>query len=559
MDITYYLKKNCSIDSINDNEKINTNKINKINKNKLVNKLLQVIDELLNNNYVTDRHHAYLLNFIKKDGSIIYFEIINDIINIIKNNPEILITNKFILYFKKLYITIYDISYFNLNDDTIGKLIMNKIIMDKIDDHDNFEFTNDQKYSIINICNFLYESNTYGYALYGFAGTGKTTIIIKLIFYLLENKYIKSIIFTAPTNKALNIMKAKFKNDIVKLFKNKNLNETLNDQLDSLENNGYNINFLTIHKLLNYKNDYNMEGERVFIKGKKSTLNNYDLVVIDECSMISTQIINDIYNDVNNIDKLRSTKILFAGDPAQLPPVHEKMSIIFSSTDVNNKFNMIKSITMTEIVRSNDNNIIGLCNEIRKWIFNPTDKPNISKYVGGKVKCYKLYNVNNVNNKLNTNWFKKYINYLKNDNSNNFSNIILTWTNDQCDSYNNSIRGLLFDKSILKEYERGDILIFNDFYNISENKVNNKFYTSEQIKVTEVEEMFIDTTQFTISIPGKLRKIKNFEVLEKKLINIVKMINVNYITKYKVWKLYIQKLIEQIKDNIPHIPNICNT
>ena len=39
-----------------------------------------------------------------------------------------------------------------------------------------------------------------------------------MVYILLKNKYIKSVIFTAPTNKALNVMKTKFAYYINKLL-----------------------------------------------------------------------------------------------------------------------------------------------------------------------------------------------------------------------------------------------------------------------------------------------------------------------------------------------------
>ena len=95
-------------------------------------------------------------------------------------------------------------------------------------------------------------------AITGPNGAGKTTTITKLIHYLLYKNYINSVVFTAPTNKAVNVIKSKFRNDLDDLITKKlkcavNNNESFNDMMDKLEEKGFKVHFLTVHKLLNYK------------------------------------------------------------------------------------------------------------------------------------------------------------------------------------------------------------------------------------------------------------------------------------------------------------------
>ena len=74
-------------------------------------------------------------------------------------------------------------------------------------------------------------------------GTGKTTTVVEFVSYMLLNKYLHNIAFTAPTNKALNVIKNKFKphlkNIVEKRFE-KNLEDTYNfdDEIDFLEQKG---------------------------------------------------------------------------------------------------------------------------------------------------------------------------------------------------------------------------------------------------------------------------------------------------------------------------------
>ena len=111
---------------------------------------------------------------------------------------------------------------------------------DAINMYEKIKFTKDQKKGIHKIIKFLYTDNIQTYGLYGYAGTGKTTLIVSIVSYLLKNNYVKSIVLTAPTNKAVNIMKSKFRNELNSILKditNNIINKDLNfeDQIRLLQ------------------------------------------------------------------------------------------------------------------------------------------------------------------------------------------------------------------------------------------------------------------------------------------------------------------------------------
>lgn len=47
-------------------------------------------------------------------------------------------------------------------------------------------------------------------SLFGYAGTGKTTLITEIIGFFIMNKNLKKVCFTASTNKATDVLKSKF-------------------------------------------------------------------------------------------------------------------------------------------------------------------------------------------------------------------------------------------------------------------------------------------------------------------------------------------------------------
>lgn len=254
---------------------------------------------------------------------------------------------------------------------------------------------------------------------------------------------------------------------------------------------------------------HDTNGNVVFEKNnleKKVTknINNYNIIIIDECSMLSVQTVIDIFRLVNN--NPTETKIIFLGDPAQLPPVNEKTSYIFNKLEkefndtiikqyLDDKYSTIKlkkdiinfnKFTMTSVVRTNNTKLIQLLSECRKWILGEIKCPKFSVFKDENIILYK--HDKNVK-KTESQWFKNYIKYIKDDQA-NYNNVILTWTNNESLNYNNKIRNITYGDDV-NLYETGDIIIMNDYYNCDDGKL----YTCEQLRIIEVSETNILTNK----------------------------------------------------------------
>ncbi len=120
------------------------------------------------------------------------------------------------------------------------------------------------------------------YHLYGYAGTGKSTIVNQTIEELESHAKCKKVVTAAYTGKAASVLQKKG----VK-------------------------NAQTIHSLL-YLPAKDKNGDLIFIKRDATAADLADLIVLDECSMIGNKMANDI--------KALGRKILVIGDPGQLPP-----------------------------------------------------------------------------------------------------------------------------------------------------------------------------------------------------------------------------------------------
>lgn len=144
------------------------------------------------------------------------------------------------------------------------------------------------------------------YLLTGYAGTGKTTLLQLFIRGLRKQGDSRRIVFSAFSNKATKVL------------------ATMAAQW------GLEIDAMTCCKLLGLRPVIDeTSGKQVFRPDRQqgSQIDRYDLVIIDECSMINEEMWDLLVNAVS--DLYQGTQILFVGDPAQLPPVNEPESACF--------------------------------------------------------------------------------------------------------------------------------------------------------------------------------------------------------------------------------------
>ena len=481
-----------------------------------------------------------------------YVDITN--INILNITKVINYINNFDKSFKDIFYEKYK-NIIKYKDNNL--IFKNKILLQKILGKENniFKFTSNQKEVINELVRFLSDSNQKYYGLFGFAGTGKTTTLVMLITFILQMNYVKSVIFTSPTNKALNVIKNKFINCLYYLLNHFQLEyddtQTFEYNLDKLKKYGINIEFATIHKLLNYKIDYDVNGNMIFNKEKDNNLKLYDIIVIDECSMVSINLIYDILIDT----KIINTKIIFSGDPAQLPPVNEKASSIFMTKNniltynhiskfINNiskenyeyfydKIININKFTLDEIVRTKNQSIIDSCNIIRHWISNHKDFSDIQEVCDENIKIYPYDKIK----KTKTEWYKEFENKIKTEKD----TIIISWTNEETNTYNNYYRKNLFNNANLTTFVIGDILILNEFYNIN----CNKFNTSEKIYITNIDIDNYQLTKLDDKINKSVRILKNHRSIETKFKNFINEINNNILIK--CYKMKVKKVDDDDK------------
>lgn len=189
----------------------------------------------------------------------------------------------------------------------------------------------------------------FGMALLeGFAGTGKTTLVGELVRQ--QARADRRIAIAAPTNKAVRVLKEKVETQT---------GETLHPTGDWDEHGRrkikHAIEYGSIHSFLGLKLNEHEDGTQECKQERDPTIHEFDLVIVDECSMLADDLVQRIALG------RRRAKVLFVGDPAQLPPVGD-------SSDISPVFSRVTyRATLTEVVRqARDNPIIRLSIAIRK-------------------------------------------------------------------------------------------------------------------------------------------------------------------------------------------------
>lgn len=189
-----------------------------------------------------------------------------------------------------------------------------------------FAFTQSQQQAIEKIDRFL-SSDDGMFVLSGFAGTGKTTLMAHLVETWADSM---AIAVCAPTHKALAVLREKLP--------------------------AHSAELMTLHKILGLKLSKQDTGDLRTDPGANCQISHYTLVIVDEASMVSSQLLESV------VSFKQQTKILWVGDPEQLPPVNEKTG------DTSPVFNVVPSgYRLDEIVRqAADNPIIRLSLAIRE-------------------------------------------------------------------------------------------------------------------------------------------------------------------------------------------------
>lgn len=247
------------------------------------------------------------------------------------------------------------------------------------------------------------------YVLKGYAGTGKTYLMTHLARTGLrrqpEGGRIWSkvppyrICFTAPTNKAVKVLR----------------NYLDDAQLGQCPTK-------TIFSLLGLSLQPNGEIKELSSPEEPVDLSRYDLIVVDEASMVNRYLMAEIeraYEDWH-------VPFLFMGDPAQLPPVGEPHTPVWK---------LENQSQLTQVMRYG-NSMLDLATNIRKVV----DHPFPSIKINSDPPVHKLSKPE---------WFSKIVENL--DLLKSGEAKVVAWRNVVVDQYNRFVRGHIYGVNEAKQ------------------------------------------------------------------------------------------------------------
>lgn len=313
------------------------------------------------------------------------------------------------------------------------------------------ELTEEQQRAFNEIIDFINDDTKQYFSLKGYAGTGKTTIITKLandikkVGARVYGKYIPHVIVSAPTNKAVKVLRTK------------------------LEESGTTTPSATIHKLLAVRPFINKKtGEEEYKPDNyaEKDILDYNMVIVDEASMVNHNLMEIIKEELEHF----AIKILFVGDPAQLPPVNEYLSP---------SFEVEGDTELNKVVRYGD-----VINKFATFIRKNQNKhikiPYISEYDKqndhGIETVIKKDFLKLVNETFTSEKYQKNSDYCR----------ILSYTNDKVDFWNRHVRSLLLGDD-LPEFVVSDRLVAKDAC-LNEN--------GDYIILKNSEEVIVNSTEF---------------------------------------------------------------
>jgi exodeoxyribonuclease-5 len=332
----------------------------------------------------------------------------------------------------------------------------------------------------------------------GSAGVGKTFMVNELVKQLATRiPGSKKIICSAPTNKAVAVVKGKV------------------DQIPNLE-------FATVHSSLKIKktvdNRTGAESYTPYYSEKYPPLKDVGLFIVDETSMLSTELLNYL-----EIHATRNRAIVvFIGDRKQLNPVGEEMSPVFlgkpnvfeeeskadefiekleaadkygnTKKEIDNKFFVYvpyPEVELTEIIRQGEGNpIIDLSRNLTDIALREDNRVDSNGYIFSSDEAQVVETLATVNG---TDELK-----------------YLAYNNKEVDRINNLVRKRIYGTPA--KVEVGETLIFNQPYG--------DYYTNQEIKVDELE---IRTKKFFYpsgKAPGVFETVTTFKPIEFKYYSI---------------------------------------
>lgn len=261
--------------------------------------------------------------------------------------------------------------------------------------------------------------------LSGYAGVGKSTVMGKLIVEIMKRSPSIAIGMTAPTHKAVKVLR---------------------------RNGIKGVSYRTIHSMLALKeqvNEYTGEISYTVDKFAKDAppIADIRILILDECSMLQDEIFKQLVPWMQ-----RGLKVIFTGDPRQIPPVKQKDCIPFKKA----KEWAFLELELTEVMRQKaDNPILELATEIRNDPKSPYFHTRDSKNDKGEgvqqIVHDSIGEREVLKNYFDCEAFRDDSDHMK----------VIAWRNTVVNEYNRIVRSIIYKDDILPDILSGEKLIMD--------------------------------------------------------------------------------------------------
>jgi len=320
---------------------------------------------------------------------------------------------------------------------------------------------------------FIESKDISVFQLKGYAGTGKTTLLIEILKMAAQKGITCQVM--APTGRAAKVIRDKTGADAT-----------------------------TIHVgIYSFDNVQELEDEKGFrlLFPLKINDGEHPLCIIDEASMISSMISkHEIYqcgtgvllNDLLTYAAPNSGgKIIFIGDPAQLPPVGDANSMAFNTEYLNSLGLKVESYELTQVMRQGNNAILRNASMIREKLHN-----QLFSQLGFELQDNEVEIVPDITSEFCSRY----------DTNSSINPVVITYSNKQAANYNRSIREILFPNStticandvlmcVRNNYTYGEPIYNGDFLKVL------KVHPGEIKKVVQV---YVDLKGKRVKVPVEL-------------------------------------------------------
>lgn len=286
---------------------------------------------------------------------------------------------------------------------------------------------------------FLNKPGSGVFILKGYAGTGKTTLLQHLAKKLQVEKL--DFVLLAPTGRAASVLKAKTGLDA----------ETIHSALYQFSDIDGDADPETDNP-----NDEDFGQMRLLFNLRAADPSERKIYIVDEASMIS-----DVPGDTSSyahfgsghllsdlLQCVGTNKIIFAGDPSQLPPYACQHSPALSVDWMQKQGKLVENTALSEILRhKKDSGILKLATKIRE-LTNANNYPNYIKMPARNIDSVHINNFNIIQQE-----------YLKSFDSNDLTkSIAICHSNNMCNQINMILRDKLFANA-RNEVQVGDVLM----------------------------------------------------------------------------------------------------